>query len=407
MPLSKSVSNRALIINALAGAGAPDPIACCADTAVMADALYNPDGTPARIDVGASGTAMRFLTSYYAALPGCDTVIDGCERMRRRPIGPLVDALRSLGASVEYTGEEGFPPLHIRGTRLSGGDVEINAEISSQFISALLLVAPMASGDVTVRLEGEPVSAGYVAMTLAMMKRQGIDAEASAAEITVHPGKYTPIKSVDEGDWSAASYWYEIAALSAGWIELTGLLPDSIQGDRRVADIYDALCVGTEWEDGVAALNPSPDQAPRLNIDLTDNPDLAPALAVTCCMLSIPFRFTGLQTLRIKECDRLEALRTELLKISFVVEHDANGTLVWEGMRGPVLAIPSIDTRNDHRLAMAFAPVSVFCPGIEIRQAEAVEKSYPEFWNDMRRAGFTVVPSDEVPEHLRRAIEGE
>lgn len=366
MPLSKSVSNRALIINAMAGAEAPDPVASCRDIEIMADAL-GAHGATASVNVDASGTAMRFLTAYFAALPGSDVVIDGCERMRLRPIAPLVDALRSLGASVDYTGAEGFPPLRVRGTRLTGGVVVMQADVSSQFISALLLVAPSASGAVTVMLDGEPVSAGYITMTIEMMRRQGIEVDSSFRKITVTPGSYTPLKSVDEGDWSAAAYWYETAALSAGWLELTGLRPDSIQGDRRVADIFDELCVGTQWEDGIAALNPSPDQAPRLNIDLTDNPDLAPALAVTCCMLGIPFRFSGLRTLRIKECDRLEALCSELLKISFVAEADEKGTLMWEGMRGPVRGIPSVNSFGDHRIAMAFAPVSIFCPGIEIK----------------------------------------
>lgn len=404
-PVSKSLSNRALVINAIAGAPSPGGLAICDDTQAMIKAIED-DNNDSTIDVGASGTAMRFLTALIAATPGRTANIDGCGRMRKRPIGPLVDALRSLGASIEYSGEKGFPPLRISGTRLRGGEISIAADVSSQFISALMLVAPSAESPLTINFDGDPVSGSYVTMTAELMRRQGIDVETSPASVTVCPGKYTHVESVDEADWSAASYWYEIAALSAGWIELEGLSVYSLQPDRHVTDIFADLCVDTDWnDDGTASLNPNPDQAPRLNIDLTDNPDLAPTLAVTCCMLGIPFTFTGLSTLRIKETDRLSALCSELLKISFIAEADDKGILSWGGMRGPVRSIPSIDTFGDHRMAMSFAPVSIFCPGIEIRDAEVVEKSYPGFWDDLRSAGFIVVDSDNIPEELRHIIE--
>lgn len=404
MPLSKSVSNRALIINAISGAQAPDRLADCADTSALAEALFS-GGACSEINVGDSGTAMRFLCAFLAASPGRTVILDGSDRMRQRPIGPLVEALRTMGASIDYLGEEGFPPLRIMGTALGGGTVNIDAGISSQFVSALLLVAPTASSELTVRLDGDVVSGSYVAMTVNMMRRHGIDVDVSPCEIVVTPGAYTPVEDVDEGDWSAASYWYETAALSAGWLELKGLRQDSIQGDRRVAEIFDTLCVSTQWEDGVAQLIPSPEQAPRLNMDFTDNPDLAQTLAVTCCMLNIPFRFTGLETLRIKETDRLEALRLELLKISFIVNVESSGILSWEGQRVPVRSVPSVDTHGDHRMAMSFAPVSIFCPGIEICGAEVVDKSYPEFWNDLRAAGFTVVDSENIPDELRQMLQ--
>jgi len=404
MPLSKSVSNRALIINAISGAQAPDRLADCADTSALAEALFS-GGACSEINVGDSGTAMRFLCAFLAASPGRTVILDGSDRMRQRPIGPLVEALRTMGASIDYLGKEGFPPLRIMGTALGGGTVNIDAGISSQFVSALLLVAPTASSELTVRLDGDVVSGSYVAMTVNMMRRHGIDVDVSPCEIVVTPGAYTPVEDVDEGDWSAASYWYETAALSAGWLELKGLRQDSIQGDRRVAEIFDTLCVSTQWEDGVAQLIPSPEQAPRLNMDFTDNPDLAQTLAVTCCMLNIPFRFTGLETLRIKETDRLEALRLELLKISFIVNVESNGILSWEGQRVPVRSVPSVDTHGDHRMAMSFAPVSIFCPGIEICGAEVVDKSYPEFWNDLRAAGFTVVDSENIPDELRQMLQ--
>ncbi len=404
MPLSKSVSNRALIINAIVGTQAPDRLSDCTDTRVLAEALFS-DGAGSEINVGDAGTAMRFLCAFFAASPGRTVILDGSDRMRHRPIGPLVEALRTMGASIDYLGEDGFPPLKIVGTTLSGGTVNIAAGISSQFVSALLLVAPTASSELTVRLDGDVVSGSYVSMTVNMMRRHGIDVDVSPCEIVVTPGAYTPVEKVDEGDWSSASYWYETAALSAGWLELKGLCRDSIQGDRRVTEVFDTLCVSTQWEDGVAQLIPSPEQAPRLNMDFTDNPDLAQTLAVTCCMLNIPFRFTGLETLRIKETDRLEALRRELLKISFIVNVETNGILSWEGQRVPVRSVPSVDTYGDHRMAMSFAPVSIFCPGIEIRGAEVVDKSYPAFWNDLRAVGFTVVDSDDVPDELRQMLQ--
>lgn len=402
LPLSKSVSNRALMINALAGAQAPERYARCADTDVLAEALF---GSPQSesVNVGASGTAMRFLTAWFAGCEGRTIVLDGVGRMRRRPVAPLVDALQTLGASVEYLGEEGFVPMRITGCRLHGGDVRIAADVSSQFVSALLFAATKAQSPVRLILDGDLVSADYVALTVSMLQTSGIEVDVSPIEIVVTPGRCTPVESVDDGDWTAASYWYEIAALSAGWLELAGLQPDSVQGDRRVTQYFDALCVGTEWTDeGIAQLIPSPEQAPRLHLALENNPDLAPTLAVSCCMLGVPFTFTGLANLRHKECDRLEALRLELLKLSFILEYDEKGTLMWEGQRAPVRTLPSIDTYADHRMAMAFAPVGIFCPGIEICDVEVVEKSYPGFWDAMRSIGFTVVDSDNVPEELRQ-----
>lgn len=407
LPRSKSVSNRALIIDALTPGGCSiSGLAECDDVRMMSDALSQ--GTSAtEVNIGLAGTAMRFLTAYYAATDGFDLLLDGNERMRHRPIGQLVDALRSMGASIEYAGEEGYPPLRIKGQRLQGGTVNVGSDISSQFVTALLLIAPVCADGLTLVLEGETVSRPYIDLTVGMMRRQGIDVSVDGNIISIAPGQYSSEPIEVDADWTAASYWYEITALSAGWIDLEGLSPDSLQGDRAVADIFRRICVDTEWDEdtpALAHLSPNPEQAPRLHVDLSGNPDIAQTLAVTLCMLNIPFRLSGVENLRVKETDRLEALRIELMKVGFILEVERDA-LVWEGERVPARGIPSIDTYGDHRMAMAFAPMSIFIPALEIKNAEVVTKSYPGFWDDLIKAGFRVADSDKLPEDFRRMLE--
>lgn len=387
LPLSKSISARALIMGAL-GASTPDAIADCADTIALSDALSSKAGD---INVGAAGTAMRFLTAYYAATTGCDVTLDGSERMRKRPIAPLVDALRKLGADIEYAGAEGFPPLRIRGRKLSGGEIEIDSSMSSQFISAILMVAPAMDAPLTIKLKGESVSMPYIKMTVKMMCDRGIDAEIERDTVYVRGSNYGVCDSPVEPDWSAAAFWYEIAAITAGWVTLNNLKEGDIQGDKALADICPRLGVLTEFSDNGAELSATPDLYSRLDIDMTDTPDIVQALAVTACAIGVPFRFSGVSNLRIKETDRLEALRRELMKIGCIVEIEGDNVISWEGRRVPIAEMPEIETYNDHRMAMAFAPLSAFIPGIVIRDAEVVEKSYPGFWDDLRNAGFSVV----------------
>lgn len=390
LPRSKSISNRALIINALTDGALPlTGIARCDDTDVTVAALAS-DGN--EINIGAAGTAMRFLTAYYASCDGRTVTIDGSERMRHRPIRALVDALRQCGAEIEYAAEEGYPPLHITGKRLSGGNISLSASISSQYLSALLMIAPSMENGLTLTLEGEIISRPYILMTLSMMREWGIDSDFSGNVITVKPGKYSPVAFSVEADWSAASYWYEIAALSSGDISLKGLQSESYQGDSRLTDIFKNFGIITGFdEDGTAILEPSPDLTPRLNIDMSEQPDLAQTVAVTCCMLGIPFRITGLSTLRIKETDRLEALRKELDKLSFSITVERDSELIWNGERHPIFEEPAIDTYDDHRMAMAFAPVALYAPGLIINNIEVVSKSYPGFWDDLQQAGFKIV----------------
>lgn len=392
LPLSKSESNRLVIIRALTPGGGPSAggLSDCDDTAaILAGVSALPGAT---VNVGPAGTAMRFLTAYFAAGPEMDVTLDGNERMRQRPIGPLVDALRQCGARIDYLGEEGFPPLHITGQALQGGCVEIDATVSSQFISALMMVAPAMEQGLTLRLRGEVASRPYIEMTARLMRRAGASVELEEQTVTVAHGQYEPTEQSAEGDWSAASYWFETAALSAGFVTLGPLYDKSLQGDSRIAELMKVTGLTTERTAAdTLELVPTPDPGSRLIADMAATPDIAQTMAVTCCLLGIPFRLTGLQSLAIKETDRLAALQTELGKLGFLVESPAEGVLQWTGVRFNIGEEPEpIDTYDDHRMAMAFAPAAIFYPGLRIRGAQCVSKSYPRFWAHMESAGFTI-----------------
>lgn len=399
LPLSKSISTRMLVLDAMSGryhAAGGDGVADCDDTRVIIRALdaWRNAGETGRVkvDLGASGAAMRFLTAFFASRPGVEVELTGCERLCHRPMKPLVEALRQCGATVEYLGEEGFAPLLVRGTELYGGEVTIDSTVSSQFISALLMAAPCMRSGLTIRLEGEPVSLPYILLTLHMMGQRGVEADREPLKISVQPGVYNEFDQPAEADWSAAAFWYEVSALSAGWITLTNLDADSRQGDRAAARYFECLGVDTTTEDMASGLQvcPSPEVYGRLDLDLTENPDLAPALAVTCCLIGVPFRFTGLETLASKECDRLEAIRTEMLKLGRIVERVRDLGLEWDGSTRPVTEIPEFSAHGDHRMAMALAPVAVYVPGIVIDGVECVSKSYPGYWDDLRSVGFDI-----------------
>ena len=313
VPLSKSISNRLSIINALAGNRVLPQrlLAVCDDSDAMRRALMS--GTDGHVDIGAAGTAMRFLTAYYAATPGCDIILDGSERMRQRPIAVLVDALRLIGAHIDYMREPGYPPLHIRGRRLEGGSIELDAGVSSQYTSALLMIAPATTLGIELTLKGRPVSVPYIMMTLAMMEAYGIghlDTRPDSCEwaIKVGPGLYrqpAPPYRV-EGDWSAASYWYETVALTGQPLAIDNLTGMSLQGDSRLADIFSRLGVRTTFSAHSVTLTPTPADSNTFTIDMVDTPDLAQTVIATCCGLGRPFTVSGLSTLRIKETDRLE-----------------------------------------------------------------------------------------------------
>ncbi len=401
LPLSKSMSARALIINALTSGSSPLPkVAECDDTDTMVSALRDDSESLHRtVNVGAAGTTMRFLTAYYACRPGCDITLDGSERMRQRPISVLVDALRTLGADIKYIGEEGYPPLRIRGKKLKGGELSLVSSVSSQYISAQLMTAPAMADGLKLTLLGEITSRPYILMTLRMMRDHGVESEFYLNTITIPPSTYRAPSSPREieGDWSAAAAWYEIEALSAGAVTIDNLVNDSCQGDRCLADIYSKIGVDTDWvgEDGGTDLLANPDADARANIDFSDCPDLAQYVTVTCVMLGIPFNFTGLHTLAIKETDRVAALKNELTKLGIMLDDSIPGTLRWDGRRVRITEMPVFDTYNDHRMAMSLAPIALYIPGIIIRDAEVVTKSYPGFWQDLSSAGFSILEANE------------
>lgn len=396
LPSSKSVSNRALIIHALSGGGVlPQNLSDCDDTDVMIKALRD---MPDVIDIKAAGTAMRFLTAYLAVTPGCHTVT-GTERMRHRPIRLLVEALRYLGAGVEYVGEEGFPPLRISGKSLDGGRLEMPGNVSSQYISALLMIAPVLRNGLRLHLTGEIISRPYIDMTLWIMGEFGAEAEWSdISTITVAPKPYAVRDYHIENDWSAASYWYEMVALGGPGSEvtLTGLMDGSKQGDSSVRYIFSLLGVKTTFgttEQGVPTtvrLTRTGHCVPRLEYDFVNSPDLAQTFVVCCAALGVPFRFTGLQTLKIKETDRIEALKREMRKFGYVLRDAGGRELVWSGERCEQQPDAAVDTYDDHRMALAFAPLAMKWGGIRINNPQVVTKSYPHFWDDLKRSQFII-----------------
>ena len=396
LPASKSVSNRALIIYALSGGyKLPQNLSDCDDTEVIINAIrYMPEV----IDIKAAGTAMRFMTAYLSVMRGTH-VITGTDRMKHRPISVLVDALRKLGAHIEYVGKEGFPPLRITGSKLTGGLLEIPGNVSSQYISALLMIGPMLEEGLELRLTGDIISRPYIDLTLWMMREFGADADWSAGDtISVKPQPYSNRDYVIENDWSGASYWYEMVALSSdrdATVQLSGLMDGSKQGDSVVKYIFSLLGVKTSFEsrDGerlqVVTLKRSGRCVPRLEYDFVNSPDLAQTVVVACCAKGVPFHFRGLSTLKIKETDRIEALKKELLKLGYVLK-DINGSeLVWDGTRCEPQKHAVIDTYEDHRMALSFAPLGLLKP-IVINNPQVVTKSYPRFWDDLKMAGFEI-----------------
>jgi len=395
LPASKSISNRALIIHALSGGQLPQNLSDCDDTRAVINALRD---MPETIDVGAAGTAMRFMTAYLAVTEG-EHVITGSERMRHRPVGVLVDALRMLGATINYVAEEGYPPLHISGHPLLGGKLEIPGNVSSQFISALLLIGPVMHLGLSLHLTGEIVSRPYVDLTIHVMHGFGAEVDWTSPDtIEVQPRPYSNAPYLIENDWSASSYWYELASLypiSEANVSLRGLEDSSRQGDSVVKYIFSLLGVKTAFDEPhsgkptTVRLTRHLDSVSQLSYDFLNCPDLAQTVVATCCGLGVTFHFTGLASLRIKETDRIVALQRELRKLGFIIQIINNEELLWDGSVCEPSMEP-IDTYEDHRMAMAIAPLAVKFPGLRINNPEVVTKSYPDFWKDLRKASFTI-----------------
>jgi 3-phosphoshikimate 1-carboxyvinyltransferase len=396
LPASKSISNRALVIHALSkGKILPENLSDCDDTQVVIEALRSHSDT---IDIKAAGTAMRFMTAYYAATQGTH-IITGTDRMKHRPIAILVNALRQLGADIEYIGEEGYPPLRIHGKHLTGGILEIPGNISSQYISALLMIGPVLQKGITLKLTGKIVSHPYIDLTLCTMRKFKAEAEWTTDNIiSVKPKSYQPVPYYIENDWSSSSYWYEMLALckdQKALIHLEGLFFQSKQGDSIIKDIFKPLGIKTTFAPfttdttTTVTLTKTPCLTKRYEYDFTKCPDLAQTIIVTCCCLGIPFEFTGLASLKIKETDRIDALKKELYKLGYIIHDKHDDTLLWDGERCKALMLP-VDTYEDHRMAMAFAPAAFTNSSLSINHPEVVSKSYPRYWKDLEAVHFKI-----------------
>ena len=385
---SKSETNRLLLLKALYPNITLENTSNSDDSEVMLKALRSQD---ALIDIHHAGTAMRFLTAYFATQPDREVVLTGSPRMKERPIKILVEALQQLGADISYEEKEGFPPIKIKGKKLTNSKVALPADISSQYISALLLIASKLENGLELNLEGKITSIPYIKMTLALLNENGIETSFKENTISVHH-KSTIVnhKSTIESDWSSASYFYSIVALSkvGTQIKLSSYKQDSLQGDAVLAEIYKNFGVKTTFQENSIFLTKIENPEPTTQgLQLNDSPDIAQTIAVTCFGLGIGCHLTGLHTLKIKETDRLEALKTELQKLGATISV-TNDSLTLEAS-STVNPNTAIDTYNDHRMAMAFAPLALKTH-IIINNAEVVSKSYPDFWNDLKTIGFNI-----------------
>ncbi|WP_297100958.1 3-phosphoshikimate 1-carboxyvinyltransferase [uncultured Draconibacterium sp.] len=391
LPASKSISNRALIINALSYS--PYPIKNMSDsddTKVLQTALFSNSN---KFDIGHAGTAMRFLTAFLAKIVG-EWEITGSERMQQRPISILVDALNKMGAKIEYLGNEGCPPLKIFGSHLKGQTIELDGSVSSQYISALLLIAPTIENGLTLKLKGNITSRSYIKLTLELMAKFGIQYRWDDNEIFVPEQKYFARDFTCEADWSGASYWYQIMALvDNGEVLLENLLLDSLQGDANIAAWFEQFGVtSTQKPEGVLLAKHKNRQPEKLVLDFIENPDVAQTMACLCVAKNIPFHFSGLKTLKIKETDRIAALQNELAKFGATITEPVFGELAWDGKldQEEQEENPIINTYHDHRMALAFAPMALAGFSMRIDDPMVVTKSYPGFWEDLKQIGFSI-----------------
>ena len=387
---SKSISNRLLILQALSGfKNELKNLSDSDDTTVLQKALCSQDTT---IDVGIAGTAMRFLTAYYA-LRGSEVILTGATRMKHRPIKGLVDALCFLGADIEYLENEGFPPLKIRGGKLKGGLLQMKADVSSQFISAILMIAPYLEKGIQLNLIGDILSRPYIEMTLNLMEKQGVPYQWVGDTITIFPGAYQNNIVRVESDWSSISYMFELVALSdSGCIQLTQVDECSVQGDQEGMYYFELLGVDSNIEQGVLTLRKkSSFELPKLlELDCLKTPDLAQTLAATACGLGVQMKLTGLKSLPNKETDRLMALKNELEKCGAKVIITNNESL--EVNPGSIHASQSFnfETYGDHRMALSLAPLALKCKSVTLNNPEVVNKSYRTFWEDLRNMSFDI-----------------
>lgn len=386
---SKSETNRLLLLQALYPPLKIENISNSDDSNAMIGALKQHSG---EINIHHAGTTMRFLTAYFASRnSGEEVILTGSKRMKERPIKILVDALRHLGADISYVENEGCPPLKIKGRQLTKNKVSLPSNVSSQYISALLLIGPTLENGLELTLTGEITSVPYIKMTLALLDEIGVKTVFEDREITIYPQKNISSKKVVvESDWSSASYWYSFIALSdeETTLTLSSYKQNSLQGDRVLAEIYTAFGVETQFlENSVVLTKKTMAIAEHFSYDLKNAPDIAQTIAVTCFGLGVSCDLAGLHTLKIKETDRLEALKTELTKLGAAIVVSDKSLSLKKGKH--ILPNIAIDTYNDHRMAMAFTPLVLKTP-IIINDAEVVTKSYPSFWEDIKKASVII-----------------
>ncbi len=393
MPSSKSESNRLLIIQALADqAEKVSNLSSARDTQTLLAILHE---QPSIWDVKDAGTTMRFLTAL-AAVKGRHIELTGTHRMQQRPIGILVDALRTLGANIQYLNQEGFPPLQVGEFQYSGvNKLSIDGSVSSQFISALCMIAPLLPNGLKLHLTGEPSSVPYIDLTLASMQRAGIETNRSGAIISIKPGQYQLEEITVEPDWSSAGYWFSMALLSKqANIFLPGVKADSLQADAAIMALSKLLNFhgAREEGDGINLVKPSDTRfssSKQITFDFSHCPDLAQTAIVFCCALGVSFKFSGLKSLKVKETDRVAALQHELKQFGIQLKESAADSYQNLGTFQFPKEMPVINTYEDHRMAMAFAPLALLGP-IQIKEPGVVEKSYPEFWSHLKSIGFSI-----------------
>ena len=410
---SKSESNRVLLVQALSTQRfRTTNLADSMDTQILAEILKNETSgehanTLKKLNfevsyyTGPGGTTIRFLTAFFACREGT-RILAGSDRMNQRPIKVLVDALNSLGAKITYLGTEGCPPLRIEGKKLKGGDLTMDAGVSSQFITALLLIAPSLENGLNIHLTGRIVSRSYIMMTLKVLEHFGIKFKWEGNTISVPHQEYQGWDYNVEGDWSAASYWYEMAALAEEVdLKIRGLRKKSIQGDSVVADLFRFFGVSTEFTEEGVRLSKTDYRPEHVGFDFADYPDIAQTAAVTVAAKKIPMQINGLHTLRVKETDRIQALKDELKKIGVNAKDAGEASLEInfseKEEKKEELFTPELEfkTYQDHRMAMAFAPLALLYPEVKIENPSVVKKSYPDFWNDLRSMGFEI--KEEAP----------
>ena len=382
---SKSESNRMLFLQALFPQISLANVSNSDDTVAMKSGLESDNDL---VDIGHAGTSMRFLTAYYSSLENQEKTLTGSSRMQERPIGILVDALRQLGAEISYLNNEGYPPLLIKGKRLTASEVRLSANISSQYITALMLIAPSLPRGLCLHLEGKITSVPYIEMTLSLLRQIGVEATFSGQRVQVFPkNDIAQTTHAVESDWSSASYYFSMVALAKGAdIALSTYKQNSFQGDKVLMGIYEQLGVKSMIKNNTLYLQKQALGSKPIQLDLSDAPDIAQTIAVACYGLGVACDLSGLHTLKIKETDRLVALQNELTKLGATIEI-TDKSLHLQKRTKPIHPNILIETYHDHRMAMAFAPLALLVP-IRIQDADVVTKSYPGFWEDLDEIGF-------------------